>query len=149
MKTKKSKTTNDAQIRTRLDVWAKAVRDKDVEAVMFHYASDIQLFDLAPPLQYQGADACRKNWADWFFTFRGQVGYEIHRLSITSAGEVAFCRSFNRIHGMRTDGERTDVWVRATVGLCKRDGKWLIEHEHYSVPFYMHPPYKAALDLKP
>jgi ketosteroid isomerase-like protein len=37
----------------------------------------------------------------------------------------------------------------ATVGFHKRDDKWMITHEHYSVPFYMKPPYKASLDLKP
>jgi ketosteroid isomerase-like protein len=148
MKTE-GETTDDVQIRARLDDWTKAVRAKDVEAVMSHYAPDIVLFDLAPPLHYAGAVACRKNWADWFPTFQGPVGYEIDHLSITSADGVAFCHSLNRIYGTRTDGEHTDVWVRATVGLRKRNGSWLITHEHYSVPFYMQPPYKASLDLKP
>jgi ketosteroid isomerase-like protein len=109
----------------------------------------ILLFDLAPPLQWKGADVCRNNWAEWFTTFQGPVGYEITELSITSADDVSFCHSLNRIYGARTTGEQTDVWVRATVGLRKRDGAWTIAHEHYSVPFYMQPPYKASLDLKP
>jgi ketosteroid isomerase-like protein len=149
MKTEKSKSTNEAQIRGRLDEWAKAVRAKDVEGVMSNYGPDILLFDLAPPLQYQGTNTCRGNWAEWFATFEGSVGYEITELSITSGDDVAFCHSLNRIHGTRTDGEHTDVWVRATLGLAKSDGKWMIRHEHYSVPFYMEPPYKASLDLKP
>jgi hypothetical protein len=33
--------------------------------------------------------------------------------------------------------------------LRKLDGRWMITHEHHSVPFYMEPPYKAALDLEP
>jgi ketosteroid isomerase-like protein len=107
------------------------------------------LFDLVPPLQYRGAGDCRKNWAEWFSTFQGPVGYEITELSITSGDDVALCHSLNRIYGARTTGEQTDVWVRATVGLRKSDGKWTIMHEHYSVPFYMEPPYKASLDLKP
>jgi ketosteroid isomerase-like protein len=65
-------------------------------------------------------------------------------LSITSGDDVAFCHSLNRIHGTRTDGERTDVWVRATVGFRKMDGMWTITHEHYSVPFYMEPPLKSV-----
>jgi ketosteroid isomerase-like protein len=149
IKNENSEASNQAQIRARLDDWAKAVRAKDVEAVMSHYASDILLFDLAPPLQYRGADVCRSNWEEWFATFQGPVGYDIGELNITSVDDVAFCHSLNRIHGVRTDGEQTDVWVRATVGLCKLDGRWTITHEHYSVPFYMQPPYKASLDLKP
>jgi len=149
MKTENDKTTNEAQIRDRLDDWANAVRAKDVDGVMSKYAADILLFDLAPPLQYQGADICRKSWGDWFATFRDNVGYEIGELKITSSDDVAFCHSLNHIHGTRTDGEQTDVWVRATVGLRKLNGRWTITHEHYSVPFYMEAPYKAATDLNP
>lgn len=151
MTTRNSKANIDAQIRARLDSWVNAVRAKDVAAVMSHYAPDIRVFDLPTPLQYRGAEAYRQNWADWFPTFVGPVGYEIHELSITAADDVAFCHSLNHITGARTDGEQTDVWVRATVGLHKRDGRWMITHDHFSVPFYMQPPqqYKAALDLKP
>jgi ketosteroid isomerase-like protein len=149
MKTENSKATNEAQIRERLDGWAKAVRAKDVDRVMSYYAQDVLSFDLAPPLQYRGADACRKNWMEWFPTFQGSVGYEIRELSITSGNDVAFSQSLNRIHGTRVDGEQTEVWVRATVGFRKMDGRWTITHEHYSVPFYMEPPYKASLDLTP
>jgi uncharacterized protein (TIGR02246 family) len=148
-KTEANKSTNEAQIRARLDDWAKSVHAKNVEAVMSHYAPDILLFDLVPPLQYRGAGDCRKNWAEWFSTFQGPVGYEITELSITSSDDVALCHSLNRIYGARTTGEQTDVWVRATLGLVKSDGKWTIRHEHYSMPFYMSPPYKASLDLKP
>jgi uncharacterized protein (TIGR02246 family) len=149
MKTENNKATDEAQIRDRLESWAKAVRAKDLEGVMSNYAPDNLLFDLAPPLQYRGADACRRNWAEWFPTFQGPIGYEISELRITSSDDVAFCDSLNHIHGTRTGGEHTDVWVRATVGLRKLDGRWMITHEHYSVPFYMEPPYKAALDLEP
>jgi uncharacterized protein (TIGR02246 family) len=140
---------DEAQIRKLIDDWAKAVRAKDVEGVVAHYAADVVTFDLAPPLQYAGTDALRKSLAAWFPTFRGPVGYEISDLSITAGGDVAFCRSLNRISGARTDGEETGVWVRATVGLRRIDGRWKITHEHASVPFYMDGSYKAAVDLQP
>jgi ketosteroid isomerase-like protein len=149
MKTGNDKATQEAGIRNRLDAWAKAVRAKDIEGVMSNYAPDNLLFDLAPPLQYRGAEACRRNWAEWFPTFQGPIGYEIAGLQITSSDDVAFCHGLNHISGTRTDGEQTDVWARATFGLRKLNGTWLITHEHYSVPFYMEPPYKAALDLRP
>jgi ketosteroid isomerase-like protein len=70
-------------------------------------------------------------------------------LSITADGDVAFCRSLNRISGTRTDGEETDVWVRATVGLRRIDGSWQVTHEHSSLPFYRDGSYRAAVDLVP
>jgi ketosteroid isomerase-like protein len=116
---------------------------------MSHYTRDILVFDLAPPLQYVGIDAYRKNFKEWFSSFQGPIGYEIRDLSITAGGDVAFCHSINRISGSRTSREKTDVWVRATVGFRKIDGKWMVTHEHVSVPFYMDGSDKAALDLKP
>jgi uncharacterized protein (TIGR02246 family) len=144
-----SRAGDEAQIRALIDAWAKAVRAKDVDAVLAHFAADVVTFDLAPPLQCAGADALRRSLAAWFPTFRGPVGYEVRDPSITADGDVAFCRSLNRISGTRTDGEQTDVWVRATVGLRRIDRRWQVTHEHSSVPFYMDGSYRAAVDLKP
>ena len=148
MATKSSAATDEAQIRERIESWTTALRAKDLEGLMSHYAQDILVFDLAPPLQYKGAVAYRKNWADWFPSFQGPVGYEIRDLSITTGGDVAFCRSLNRISGARTSGENSDVWVRATVGFRKIGNKWMITHEHFSVPINMEN-FEGALDLKP
>jgi uncharacterized protein (TIGR02246 family) len=149
MTAKNSKTSDEAQIRGLVDTWMQALRAKDVNGVMSHYAPDIVAFDLAPPLEYRGADAYRKNWEAWFPTFRGPIGYEIRDLSIAATDDIAFCHSFNRITGTRTNNEKTDIWVRATVCFRKIDGKWKIVHEHQSVPFYMDGSDRAALDLKP
>ena len=109
MKTGGSKASNVVLIQNLTDSWVKGVRAKDVDGVMSHYAPDILLFDLTPPLQYAGGDAYRKNWEEWFATWRGQIGYEIQKLSITGSVDVAFRHSLNRISGTRTSGEKTDV----------------------------------------
>lgn len=149
MTPKDSIASDEAQIHERMEQWAKALRAKDLDGLMSHYIRDIVVFDLVTPLQYKGAVAYRKNWADWFRSFQGPVGYEIRDLNITTGDDVAFCHSLNRIRGSRTSGESTDVWVRSTVGFRKIGGNWMITHEHFSVPFYMDGSDKAALDLKP
>jgi uncharacterized protein (TIGR02246 family) len=149
MTVKNSPASEQTQIRQLIDHWAEALRSKDVDGVMSHYAPDIVVFDLATPLQYRGADAYRRNWEAWFPTFQGPVGYEIRDLNIAASNGIAFCHSLNRITGTKTDGEKTDVWVRATFCCRKIDGKWKIVHEHQSVPFYMDGSYRAAIDLMP
>ena len=137
------------EVSALVEEWAKSLRAKSVESAMAHYAPDIVTFDLAPPLQYAGADAVRRNLEDWFPTFVGPLGYEVFGLKVAASGDVAFCRGLNRISGTRTSGEETDVWVRMTLG-CKRiNGAWMIAHEHVSVPFHMDGSYKAAVELKP
>jgi hypothetical protein len=61
---------------------------------------------------------------------------------------MAFSRSLDHLTGTRTDGEKTDVWVRATVCFRKIDGQWKVTHEHISVPFDMET-FKASVHLKP
>ncbi len=149
MTTTNSKTADEEQIRQLIDSWTMALRSKDVDTLMSHYKPEVMWFDLAPPLRNMGAAAYRKDWEEWFATWQGPIGYEIRDLSITTGDEVAFSTSLNRISGTRTSGEENDVWVRATVGFCKIKGKWMIVHEHFSVPFYMDGSYRAAVDLKP
>jgi predicted dithiol-disulfide oxidoreductase (DUF899 family)/ketosteroid isomerase-like protein len=144
-----SRANDEARVRELIADWVAAVRVKDVDRVVAHYAADVVSFDLAPPLQYAGTEALRKSLAEWFATFQGLIGYDVHDLIITAGGDVAFCRSLNRISGRRTYGEETDVWVRATMGVRKVGGRWLIAHEHASVPLYMDGSEKAAIDLKP
>lgn len=139
----------EARLSELTNSWVAALRAKDVDALMSHYEPDVLLYDLAPPLRYRGADAYRKNWEEWFASFQGPVGYEIHNLSVSVGNDIAFSTSINRISGARTTGEQTDVWVRATVCYRKRDNQWWVAHEHISVPFYMDGSFKAAIDLKP
>jgi SnoaL-like domain len=64
------KNNDEAQIRQLVANWTKALRAKDVAGLMANYTPDARLFDLAPRLQYKGADACRKSWEEWLPTFR-------------------------------------------------------------------------------
>ena len=140
---------DEIRIRQLVQDLATAIRPKDVDRAVSYYAPDVVSFDLAPPLQYTGADAIRRGLTQWFATWVGPIGYEIRDLTITVGGDVAFSRSLNHMTGKRTDGTETNVWVRATVGFRKVDGTWRIVHEHASVPLYMDGSERAALDLKP
>src|SRR5262249_7962341 len=144
-----SKTADEIQIRQLVDGWAGAIRDQNIAAAGSACARDHLLYDLAPPLVHRGVDMYKKELADWFASFQGAVGFEVHDLSITAGNRVAFATSLNHIIGKRTNGEETDVWVRATIGFVKNEGRWKVAHEHFSVPFYMDGSYKAAVDLKP
>jgi len=140
---------DEQEIRSAIDDWAEGVRTKDIERCLAHYADDAVQFDIAPPLKNTGKDVNRKNLEMWFPSFAGQIRYDITDLQVYAADDVAFAHCINHMTGTRSDGEDTDVWLRATVGLRRVDAKWLIVHEHVSVPFYMDGSMRAAVDLKP
>lgn len=143
-------TTGEEQIRAVIDDHVKAIRGKDADRVVAHYAADSVMFILAPPLRYTSRDAPgKKGIEEWFASWEGPLGYEIRDLSITAGDGVAFSHSLNRMSGTKVDGEHVDMWLRETFGFRKIDGAWKITHQHESVPFYMDDSYKAAIDLRP
>jgi ketosteroid isomerase-like protein len=88
--------SDETEIRALIDDLAKGIRAKDVNAVMSHYASERVHFLLAPPLQYSGANAIRKEDLEgWFSSFQGPIGYEIRDLQVATGNQVAFCHALN------------------------------------------------------
>jgi len=140
-------TQDEAEIRRILEDWRDALHAKDAEALLAHAAPDLLSFDLAPPLATRGPDLAGAE--AWLATWEGPIEHEVHGLNIELADGLAFSTSLNRMRGTKIDGERVDVWVRATVGYRKVEGRWIVVHEHVSVPFHMDGSQKAALDLEP
>ena len=139
---------NEAGIRALIDAQIRAVRAKDVDASISNYAPDIVSFDVVSTLQKIGLDECRKRTEEWFSSFPGPIEYEISELSISAGDALAYSHSLNHVNATNNDGKKIDMWWRATAGYQKIDGKWMITHEHMSVPFDVQSG-KAALDLKP
>jgi ketosteroid isomerase-like protein len=143
-----NKTTDEAQIRALIDDRAKAVRDKNVNEAISRIAPDILSFDVVNPFQQTGSDESRKRAEDWFSSFEGPIVYEIRDLSITAGHNVAFSHGLSHVSATRTDGGQLDMWWRTTVCFRKIDEKWMVTHEHNSVPFDAESG-KASLDFKP
>lgn len=138
----------EAQIRALIDDRARAVRAKDVNGAISSSAPDILSFDVVNPLQHIGSDASRKRTEDWFSSFQGPIGYEIRNLSISAGNDVAFSHGLSHVSATSKDGGQLDMWWRTTICFRKIDGKWMVTHEHNSVPFNVESG-KASLDLKP
>jgi uncharacterized protein (TIGR02246 family) len=148
MTTPNNSAVDEAQIRALIDDRVKAVRARDVNASTSSLVPDVLSFDVVNPLQNIGSDALRKRAEEWFSSFQGTIGYEIRDLSIAAGVDVAFSHGLSHVSGTKTDGGKLDMWWRTTVCYRKFDGKWMVTHEHHSVPFDMENG-KASLDLKP
>jgi len=146
--TANSKTTDEAQIRQLIADREEAVRTRDVNGSMIDVASYVVSFDVVNPLQHTGADALRQRAEEWFGSFQGPIGYETRDLIITAGDEVAFSHGLSHVSALRSDGGQLDMWWRTTLCFRKTDSKWMVTHEHNSVPFDVESG-KASLDLKP
>jgi uncharacterized protein (TIGR02246 family) len=140
---------NEAEIRALIEERTRAIRAKDAAAVLAIYAPDVLSFDLIDPLRHTGREAIRKRLEAWLSQFQeGPIGFEMRDLLITAGDDVAFCHSLNRVDATTTDGTRIDMFWRATSCFRRLEGRWMVTHEHSSVPFDMESG-KASLGLKP
>ena len=143
-----SRTKNEAAIRELLDGFVKAFRAKDTDGVMSVFAPEVVSFDLGPPLQHGGGETFLKRWQELFERYQSSIDFEVRDLSITAGDDVAFSHSLNRVSGTLKNGQKSDRWLRWTACYRKTNGKWLIVHEHVSVPADVGSG-KAMLELKP
>lgn len=141
---------DQTEIRVLYDQWAKAFEAHDINGIMSCYAStdEVIAYDVVPPLEYKGRDAYRKDYEGFLAQYDGPVQVEYRGMRIFSSGDVGFVHALERFTGKLKSGQKSDLWLRATSGVVKRNGKWLIVHDHISVPIDFDTG-KAMLDLKP
>src|SRR5687768_801223 len=130
-----SKTTDEAQIRELIADREIAVRARDVNGSMTNIAPNVVSFDVVNPLRHTGADSIRQRAEEWFGSFQGPVDFETRELTIAAGDAVAFSYGLSHVSATKSDGTVLDMWWRTTLCFSKTDSKWMIAHEHNSVPF--------------
>jgi len=101
---------------------------------VFAPGKELVVFDVIPPREYDGWDAYKKDFQDFFAGYKGPVKFSISNLSYQTDGNLGFGHSIQRVVGTDTNGKPLDTTVRVTDAYRKIEGKWFIVHEHVSVP---------------
>jgi uncharacterized protein (TIGR02246 family) len=120
-----------AMIQAEYDLWSTA--DPSKVAPMFAKDADLVFFDITP-LKYNGWDEYQKGVTKVF------ADYQSLKLTVNDdahggrAGNLAWTAATVSAHGVKKDGNVEDFTMRTTEVWEKRGGKWLIIHEHASVP---------------
>ena len=128
-------TIAEDELRAVVEERVRAVHAKDPVPLAARQAADVVTFDVLPPLAARGSAAVREKTRAWFDAYAGDIGYEVRNLQVTAGDDVGFCSFVYRVSGTLAAGGEVDMWVRATLGCRRVDGRWLIVHDHESVPF--------------
>lgn len=116
------------QVEKVISDWARAVSSGDRKAILSRHSDDLLMFDF--PDAVEGIQAYDRTW-DFFFTNpKGPITFEPSDMRVTAGAEVAFASC--KVHCDGTSAGPLDF--RLTTGLEKRNGEWIIVHEHHSVP---------------
>lgn len=129
-------TRDEAEIRSLIGAWARALEAKDIDALTANYAPDVVLFDVKPPYKTEGVAAIRALWEACLPYFPASFKSEHRDLNLTVSGDLAFCHG---LHHVKPAGEPDhpagQSWLRVTACYRKVEGRWVVVHEHVSMPF--------------
>ena len=113
--------------------WADAVHAGDLGAVLAHHDDDIVMFDVPPPHNgVRGLTAYEETWPPFFAWQATGASFEIVELEVTEGEDVAFAWALLRCGTPDEFADVPDRRLRLTIGLAKRDGRWMVTHEHHS-----------------
>jgi len=126
------------------------LKARDAKAIMANYlpGNDLIVFDVIPPRQYKGWDAYKKDFEGFLAGCADTPTVEFTDVTIETAGKIAWGHSIQRIACTDPKGGKMDLTSRVTDVYRKVKGKWLIVHEHVSVPVDLATG-KADLSSKP
>lgn len=130
----KTASSIEAVLHQRLEGIAQSIREKDADQLVTFYAPDVVAFDVQPPLDTRGVAEYRKNFERWFASFEGPISFELKNLRVVPGEFTAFSHYLALVVGAIADGQKIGYWVRGTTCFERRDGQWLVSHEHISMP---------------
>ncbi len=120
-----------AMMQAEYDLWSTG--DPAKVAPMFAKDADLIFFDITP-LKYNGWAEYEKGVAVVF------AGYQSLKCTVNDdahggrSGNQAWTAATISVHGVKKDGRVDDFSMRTSEIWEKRAGKWMIIHEHASVP---------------
>ncbi len=127
-------TQNETQIRQFIETHTRAICTKDLEGILAHYAPNIVIFDVKPPLTLNGIDDCRQMWQTCLPYMPDMTGIDQTEMTITVSGDLALAHWLSHFEGVAPDHPAAQLWMRITAACQRRETSWQIVHEHISVP---------------
>jgi ketosteroid isomerase-like protein len=131
---RESSRTPQDEIREILEEWARATREGAQEEVLRNHEPEVVIYDVLPPLKYDGAEAYRKSWDEWQPDTEGEFHFDLHELEVSAGRDVGFAHGLIRCAGRTVEGREFEDWVRATFCLRRHDAGWRVAHQHISMP---------------
>jgi uncharacterized protein (TIGR02246 family) len=129
-----ARTDDENTLRQLITDWSAAARRRDYDGVLAHHAPTVLMFDVPPPFQSEGLEAYRKTWDLSFSAMADPPTFDFSDVRLTVGADVAFATAHGRCLYKEKDGAVTELHFRLTMCFQKRNDKWLVVHEHHSVP---------------
>jgi uncharacterized protein (TIGR02246 family) len=139
----------EQEIREVHERWFADTATKDLDDMMATIADDIVSYEHEGPLRYVGVAAVRE------VCLRGldaggdaEIHFDVPDLKIMVRDDLAVAWGLDHIQVDQAKGQKIDSWSRGTRVFARRNGEWLMIHQHLSIP-YDPATGQAETDLRP
>ncbi|HEX5595268.1 MAG TPA: SgcJ/EcaC family oxidoreductase [Micromonosporaceae bacterium] len=146
---RKTDVASEQDVRQLHQRWFDSTAAKDLDGLMAAIADDVVSYEHEQPLQYVGRQAVREICkAGLDASSDGTVTWGVPDLEILVDGDLGVAWGLNHIRIQSIEGQVIDSWSRGTRVFQRRNGAWLMVHQHLSYPY---DPSKSAAktDLHP
>ena len=121
--------SGEAQIRSLHQGWFDGTADKDLDGLMANIAPDVVSYEQSGQLQVVGIDEVRERCRTGLESSSGRIDVDIPDLTVRVSADLAVAWGLDRIVA---EGEES--LSRGSRVFEKRDGEWLMIHQHLSFP---------------
>ncbi len=118
------------------DAYRDAVWARDADALLALYAPDVRVFDTWGIWSHEGIEGWAAAVRGWLGSLGAErVAVEVSDRRIVEGQDLASASACVTYAAIAEDGRRLrSMQNRLSWVLARRDGRWLIIHEHTSVP---------------
>jgi uncharacterized protein (TIGR02246 family) len=127
--------SDEQVIRELVERLVTAIREGDLDGVLAEHTEDVVMFDVPPPYQgIRGIADYRESWPPFFEWLASGALFELESLEVIAGSDAAFAYALLRCGTPAELAENPQLRLRLSLGLIKRDNRWLVQHEHHSFP---------------
>ena len=125
----------EAALRKLDDAELQGIRKREVKFVDEVYAADAVVFPVYLPLKFEGRDGAREAWQSFYDRFAEIKKSDwSERIYHAAGASSAWMTCLWHLEGLNADGQPLEMDLRVTRHYEKRQGRWLVVHEHFSLP---------------
>lgn len=137
-------TADDSGVRALLAQWSEQTRTKDLDGMMAGIARDVVSYEMEAPLEYAGIDSVRQVCQRGLEATDEEIDFTVPRPRILVRDDLAVEWGLDRIQA----GSAEAIWSRGTRVFQRREGQWVMVHQHLSYPMDASTG-RARTDLEP
>ncbi|WP_066943345.1 SgcJ/EcaC family oxidoreductase [Microtetraspora fusca] len=126
----------EREVRLLHERWFAGTAARDLDGLTAAIAQDVVSYEHDAPLRHLGVEAVREVCRQGLDAAGdAAVSWDVPDLEIVVRDDLAVAWGLNRVRGAEPGGRIAESWSRGTRVFARRDGTWLMIHQHLSFPY--------------